>query len=116
MYHDSLSCNSCQINHLNDYLCIYEKAETMSFEVLTIFSPCQDEYDEVIKRLMILDFPCSVYVDLDGSFRRATSCIPEDPRFHSFLLDKDGHPIFVGNPIASDSMSGLFDRALAKLK
>ena len=47
MYQDSLSCNSCQINHLNDYLCIYEKADTMSFDVLTIFSPRQEEYDEV---------------------------------------------------------------------
>lgn len=116
MYHDSLSCSSCQISHLNDYLYIYEKADTMSFEVLTIFSPRQDEYDEVIKRLMILDFPYPVYVDFDGSFRRANLCIPEDARFHSFLLNKEGHPVFVGNPIASDSMSSLFDRALEKLR
>lgn len=114
MYHDSLSCNSCQINHLNDYLCIYEKADTMSFDVLTIFSPRQEEYDEVMASLMKQDFPYPIYVDFDGSFRRANPCIPEDNRFHSFLLDKDGHPVFVGNPADNETMWNLFEKALEK--
>ena len=37
-------------------------------------------------------------------------------RFHSFLLDKEGHPVFVGNPLASDRMMELFKEALESLE
>ena len=40
----------------------------------------------------VLDFPYLVYVDYSGSFAETNMCIPEDNRFHSFLLNKEGHP------------------------
>ena len=32
------------------------------------------------------------------------------------LLDKEGHPVFVGNPLASDRMMELFKEALESLE
>lgn len=115
MYYDSTECNECRINHLGDCLPLYEMADSSaSFQVVTIFAPRQEEYDEVIRQLMVLDFPYPIYVDFDGSFRKANPCIPEDKRFHCFLLDKDGHPVFVGNPVSSERMWDLFGKALEK--
>ena len=117
MYYDSTECSQCRINHLSDCLPLYELSDSIgTFRIVTIFAPRQEEYDEVIRQLMVLDFPYPVYVDFDGSFRKANPCIPEDNRFHSFLLDKEGHPVFVGNPLASDRMMELFKEALESLE
>ena len=115
MYHDSLACSNCQIAHLIDNISLYESADTSDFQVVTVFSPRQEEYDEIMRQLMILDFPYPIYVDFNCSFRKLNAGIPEDVRFHSFLIDNDGHPVFVGNPAASDDLWKLFDKALAKI-
>lgn len=113
VYYDSTECNKCKINHLIDFLSLYDDADNKgTYNVVTIFAPRQEEYDEVMASLMKQDFPYPIYVDFDGSFRKANRCIPEDKRFHSFLLDKDGHPVFVGNPVSSEKMHELFKRAL----
>lgn len=65
---------------------------------------------------MILDFPYPVYVDFNCSFRKLNTGIPEDVRFHSFLLDKNGHPVFVGNPNANETLNHLFEKVLSGLK
>lgn len=64
----------------------------------------------------VLDFPYLVYVDYSGSFAETNMSIPEDNRFHSFLLNKEGRPVFVGNPLASDRMMELFKEALESLE
>ena len=80
-----------------------------------IFSPKEEEYDALVKELMIADYPYPIYVDYNGVFRKLNPQIPEDRRFHCFLLDKNGYPVFVGNPVASERMMELFKTALDRL-
>ena len=57
IYYDSLSCNSCQVSHLFKLTALYELADsTEAFDVMTIFSPKAEEYDELMKELMIRNF------------------------------------------------------------
>ena len=115
--YDSLECSSCQIGHLYDYLWSYEKLDSIQgCQLMTIFSPRQEEYDEVVKQLMILNFPYPIYVDMSGSFRKINKCIPDDRRFHSFLIDKNGKPVFVGNPMSGPRMMELFMEAVSNLE
>ena len=115
--YDSLECSSCQVGHLYDYLWSYEKLDSIqSCQLMTIFSPRQEEYDEVVRQLMVLNFPYPIYVDMSGSFRKINKCIPDDKRFHSFLLDKNGKPVFVGNPMSGPRMMELFMEAVSNLE
>ena len=115
--YDSLECSSCQVGHLYDYLWSYEKLDSIQgCQLMTIFSPRQEEYDEVVKQLMILNFPYPIYVDMSGSFRKINKCIPDDRRFHSFLIDKNGKPVFVGNPMSGPRMMELFMEAVSNLE
>ena len=116
IYHDSLSCSQCQISHLSDLLGLYELSDSLgTFSVMSIFSPREEDYDGVMKDIMYRDFEYPVYIDYTGSFRKKNTCIPEDVRFHSFLLDGDGHPVYVGNPIASDDLFKVFKAALERI-
>lgn len=113
IYHDSLACSSCQINHLYGKIDLFHLADSLgSFDVLTIFSPKEEEYDNVMKELMQSGFPYPVYVDSYREFIRANAAIPSDSRFHTFLLDCTGHPVFAGDPCASREMWNLFEKAL----
>ena len=61
----------------------------------------QEEYDEVVKQLMILNFPYPVYVDYSCSFRK---------------LNSFGKPVFVGNPMSGPRMMELFMEAVSNLE
>ena len=114
---DSLQCSSCRIYHLYDFLPGYEMLDSIpDCELMAIFSPRQEEYDEVVKQLMILNFPYPVYVDYSCSFRKLNSFIPDDTRFHSFVIDKNRKPVFVGNPMSGQKMMDLFIQVVSNLE
>lgn len=117
LYNDSLSCSLCQIHQLYNKIPIYDLADSLgTFTVMTILSPTQDEYLDVITELKERDFDFPVYIDQSGDFRRINAGIPKDNRFHCFLIDRDGKPIFVGNPISNDLLWNLFCKTLNNLE
>jgi hypothetical protein len=116
LYYDTLSCQSCSIHHIVQMEPLFDRSKKSGkFDVLIIFSPKSDECANVITDLVTLDYNFPIYVDTYGSFRDENKCIPLDIRFHAFLLDKNGHPIFVGNPLDSNPLNDLFEKALKKL-
>ena len=114
VYYDSLGCSSCRISHLADIFPLLDMADTSDFSVLTIFSPLQEELEDVRLKLMVADYDFPVYVDVNGTFGKLNRCIPTDVRFHEFLLDEMGKPLFVGNPTSNEQLSELFTRVLSK--
>lgn len=99
IYYDSLDCSSCRIGRLSENFPLYAMADTSSFSVLTIFSPCPDELEEVRLKLMKANYSFPVFIDVNGSFMDNNGSIPADLRFHSFLIDSYNYPVFVGNPL-----------------
>lgn len=117
MYNDSLACSLCQINHLYERTPIYELSDSLgTFSVMTILSPMEEEYGEVVEGLIERDLDFPVYIDHSGDFRRLNSFIPEDTRFHCFLMDKTGKPIFVGDPVSSTALWDLFTQVLDSIR
>ena len=92
LFHGKEECSSCVINHL------YE-----------------DEMLDIQEQIRDLKFPFPVYIDLYGDFYRLNANFPSDKRFHSFLLGKDGHPKFVGNPLEGESLMLVFEKVLKKI-
>lgn len=117
LYNDSLSCSLCQINHLHDRIPIYEHADSLgTYMVMTILSPKPEEYNDVILALQVREFDFPVYVDYSGDFGRLNKCIPEDPRFHCFLINRERKPVFVGDPLASTTLWDLFCKVLDNIE
>lgn len=115
MYFDSTDCSSCQIGHLQNYIGLFEMADTSGlFGVVFLFSPGEEEYDNVMQQLVMLDFPYPLYIDYGCSFGRENRAIPEDDRYHCFLLGKDGRPVFVGNPLMSHELMDVFRETLER--
>ena len=83
---------------------------------MTIFSPRAEELEEFRLQLSVQDIGFPVYVDTYGSFAGENAGIPEDERFHSFLVGGDGRPVFVGNPLGSEKLQDVFQKVLADTK
>lgn len=116
IYYDTLSCQNCSISHLSQMEPLFERSrKSGAFDVLIIFSPRPEECANVTTEIATLEFDFPVFVDTYGEFRNNNKCIPTDDRFHSFLLDKEGHPIFVGNPLDSKQLETLFTNIVNKL-
>lgn len=108
IYYDSLDCTSCKMAHLANIYPLYEMADTCNFSVLTIFSPQKSQIDTLRLQLILSNYPFPVYIDGTGTFIKENIAIPSDKRFHSFLVDDNYVPIYVGNPLANDRLMELF--------
>lgn len=86
---------------------VYSFADINKISVLTIFSPDEGELDNVMRQLIISDLDIPIYVDVNKAFQKQNPSIPRDMRFHYFLLDNDGKPLLIGNPITSDKIMRL---------
>ena len=116
IYYDSADCSSCRISHLIELEPLYWAAEEGHYDVVTIFSPRAEELEEFRLQLSVQDIGFPVYVDTYGSFAGENAGIPEDERFHSFLVGGDGRPVFVGNPLGSEKLQDIFQKVLADTK
>ena len=113
IYYDSLVCGSCMVSKLNMLDTLYGLERTFpDFEVLTVFSPRAAEAEDIQVLQMKRRYAHPVYLDYSGSFREANTFIPADSRFHTFLVNGEGTPIFIGNPMVSGNMWKLFIDAL----
>lgn len=109
-------CSSCAINHLNDDLSGFADIEQSGkCKVVILFSPSEDDVLEVQEQIRELKFPFPIYVDMYGDFYRINEDFPSDRRFHSFLIGKDAHPVFIGNPLHGEKLSIVFDKVLNKI-
>ena len=109
-------CGSCRIDRLEGRDTLYRLAETRrNFDVQVIFSPSQEQVQEIMELLRRKAFKWPVLVDVQGTFMELNDFVPDDNRFHYFLTDVDGSPVFVGNPLYSNSLWNLFIRAVDSL-
>ena len=117
LFHGREECSLCAISHLYDDLSGFEDiARRGKCDVVILFSPTIDDMLDVQEQVRDLKFPFPIYVDLYGDFYRLNADFPSDNRFHSFLLGKDGYPIFIGNPLDGEYMMEVFERALDTIK
>ncbi len=118
VYIDSVDCSSCRLNSINDYAEIidYHKEETGGeFVPVFIFSPQREKVGEVVTSLKRSAFNYPIFLDEEQKFSVANPHIPVDPRYHTFLLDKHGKVVLVGDPAYSPDLWELYKTTIATL-
>ena len=105
-------CSDCRISHLWDYSELFELSqETGTFEIMIIFSPIEEDISYVQDRILSTQFSYPVYLDIHSLFSELNK-LPDDIRFHTFLLDSDGYPILIGNPLNNKRIRTLFNHII----
>lgn len=113
IYYDESECSACVINHLAESVNKYKTiSKSNGCNVVILFSPLPENAQKVLINLIDAHLNFPIYIDQYGEFRSLNPRIPDDKRFHSFLLNKNGYPIYVGNPLNSQKLFDIFIKTL----
>lgn len=113
LYYDSLDCYSCRIALLMDIEDIYDYSlMDGGFAIMTIFSPRADDIENVKIKLMQSKISFPVYIDAYKEFSSLNNTIPSERPFHVFLINENGKPLYIGNPLGNDKLKDFFEDLL----
>jgi len=113
LYYKKLEgCSLCEIGYL--YNLDKLPADT-TYTTIVIVRPTQD-IGKVIERIQMQQHGFPTLIDMVGAFEEYNSFIPNDPKYHTFLLDRERQIILVGDPLYNKKMTMLFNNALRMLQ
>jgi hypothetical protein len=117
VYTDSLSCNTCKVGNLLQYSDVVNFCEQFNgkCEPVFIFSPREEDIAELQYRLDIFDIDYNIVIDSTRLFPKANPHIPADSRLHTFLLDKNGKVVLVGDPSHNPELWELYKKTITEL-
>ncbi len=100
-------CTDCKLRSLMPlYMFILENRHRDNFGVVVIVHSEDRESTESV--LAELRFRHTVFYDVDGSFKRLNSQLPEGEHFHTFLLNKENKVVLIGNPTHNEKLKNLY--------
>ena len=110
---DSIQCSSCHLNRMPKYS-QYASFEELypDFQVVAIMWPNAESAPTMAAEIAHRAFPFDVFLDKDGSFAAANPTIASNRDHHCFLLDRDGHPVFSGDPASTSGKEMLLHNTL----
>lgn len=107
LYLDSTQCSPCRLQHLSSYSFLSESYER-KFSVCVVMEPKTKDRSLAIHMASLNPGGIQVFLDDDGAFLKINTHIPKDPRFHSILLDENGYPMIVGDPVSNSGIVRLY--------
>ena len=114
IYYDSLGCNTCRVQCLDDWTKIMMESEKSNgaLGVYVIFTPKKDVPNEIPRLLRLGNFSYPIYMDDYGEFYEDNKKVIDDEDGIILLLDKNNKVVLLGNPLMNDAMWNLFKTTL----
>lgn len=114
VYVDSTECSSCSLSKLRFWnpLIVEAKEKKVDIDYVFILSPRKAEMEDVDIELEITDLQSSIYLDTAFVFKDYNTTVPDDEKYHSFLLDKGLSMILVGSPIEDEKVKSTYNRLI----
>lgn len=115
LFADSNECSSCVLSSLYDYTEYITKiteGREKELGFYFIFSPKPKDLKKVKYKVLHSNVNYPVYIDSIGAFSANNSNIPSESIYHSFMIDKSGCVILVGNPVKNWKIDNLLRKML----
>ena len=108
-------CSECAVSHLEEKFYYLKRLadQTGLFDVLFVMSPKDGEIDHISEMISAYEFSWPVYLDPSNE---CEILLPEDSRFHMFLMDTSGKPVWLGSPLKDGTINDQFYAAINSLK
>lgn len=117
VWYDSVGCSSCRINRMEEWseMLTYGEALRGRFQTVFVLAPKVKELKSVRISLMGSNLGYPVLIDTTSAFTKANPLVPNDSRFHTFLLDKNNQIILAGSPLDSEALLKLYKKTIKTL-
>lgn len=110
---DSVECSFCRVQKLQRYKdLVGESIKEGKFDLVVIVCPKREESGLLRQFLLAHEISIPIYLDPDRRFVALNPGIPSNQRFHIFLLDASGHPVYVGDPLKGNRSYEQFEKII----
>ena len=112
VFSDSTRCSSCTINRLsrwNEFLNLEREGK---LQLTFIIHPPKEEIGKVVESYYSSGLEHPILIDTCGIFLEKNPHIPEEPLYHTFLIDSIGKVVLVGNPLENGKIKELFNKII----
>ena len=116
IYVDSTSCSDCAIKHLSDWS-VFDASEKYGNERLKYFfviAPKPNQYKHILD--VVRGDTCFnefTFVDTLNIFERKNPNLPKNKLLHTFLINKEGRVMLVGNPITNPKIGSMLSEIIS---
>lgn len=109
VFTDSNQCSGCSLNKMSSWNTILkiEKLTNGKVKFFFIVEPRNGNELSVLQTAKNIDFVHPLYIDTSHVFRNANTFIPQEPLFHTFLVNKDKKIVLIGNPLSNQKIEKL---------
>ena len=112
VYIDTTECRSCRFSKIPVYDRIISEAGSYGVEVMILMANRTLTGITWTQYLSDIDLGVPIYVDEGNAFLTLNPAVDRDPRLHSVLVNRQGTPVLVGDPVLSPGIAELFWRVL----
>lgn len=114
-YIEDSHCLTCEFLKMErDIVAHFDSLSLLGIEAIYIFSVKEQSYEFLAQELYNSKLKGDIYLDTCNAFMEANPQIPDNEMFHTFVINKDGKVLMVGNPFANEKMEALFKKVIAK--
>ncbi len=111
---DQYGCSGCKISELARTEILYEPMfENNAIRSVYILSATSAQVEKVMPLLKQYHLRNAIYIDTCNAFLKANPQIPDNELFHTFVINKEGKVLMVGNPFQNEKMEALFKKVIA---
>lgn len=108
-YIEEKDCSSCEVSRLarmeKSYIDAYPDVE-----FVYVIRVKGDECEYMYRKLCDARVEGTVYLDTCNAFLSANPHFPSSPLLHTFVMDKHGKVLLVGNPFNGERIKSMFDK------
>lgn len=114
VYADSVECMSCTLSNLALWYDYVKDAQTTTPNLTYIFilTPKQENQDRALQLINKKGLPFPIYIDTLGVFNRTNPHIPQDEKYHVFLLNKQDSVLLIGDIVKNPKVEKLFKKII----
>lgn len=114
-YYGPEDCAECSLSHVKDNVALAALSKKGNpFELVIIMAPPDEYRGTVIEKLSIMKSPLCIFIDSNYYFE-SLGVIPKHEKLHTFLLNKEGKPVFLGDPSKDHKSMAQFESELNDL-
>lgn len=114
MYVDSVSCSLCTLKEMNKWVQYMEEMSSYNIHFMPVFVPMKRDLPEFIYRVKAMDLPFTVYIDSLGCLEKDNIALGALGNLNTFMIDKEGQVVIVGNPTRNHSIKELVRKYIEK--
>lgn len=113
VYSDTSYCSPCHIKRMYEWDTIVSYERKRVFSVDFIVGVKSEDFESVKEATASMALNHHIYIDTLNSFLNMNPCIPENSQFHTFLINKKGKILLIGNPLKNEKINSLLKKVIS---